>query len=144
MIASRAYLDAAKAYFHFLIPEFGFSLSTETARSAVFYDLHYRSATQVISISYENLEDYFQVIVYQWVNQQLPNYDDKRRTLHLQALNQALGVIVGPADWIGNQHHFRAFKPEGTVQRQLLKSAKELRLCLTHFDQLMAFKPSFP
>ena len=139
MIAARPYLEAAKAYFHFLIPEFGFSLSTETARSAVFYDLQYRSATQIISISYENLEDYFQVIVYQLVNQQLPAYDDKRRTLHLQALNQALGAIVGPADRIENQHHFRTFQPTGTVERQLLKSAKELRLCLTHFDQLIAF-----
>ena len=138
MIAAHAYLEAAKAYFHFLIPEFGFSLSMETARSVVFYDLEYRSPTQAISISYENLEDYFQVIVYQLVNQQLPSYEDKRRTLHLQSLNQVLGAIVGPADWIENQHHFRAFNPETTVERQLLKAAKELRLCLTHFDQLIA------
>ena len=139
MIAARAYLAAAKAYFAFLIPEFGFTLSKEAARSAVFYALEYRSQAQVISISYENLEDYFQVIVFQLVNHQLPDDDDQRHTLHLHALNQALAPLVGPADWEENQRHFRAFQPEGTVERRLLKSAKELRLCLTNFDKLQAF-----
>ena len=97
MIAARAYLEAAKAYFAFLLPEFGFTLSQETARSAVFYALEYRNRAQVISISYENLEDYLQVIVFQLINHQLPDYDDKRHTLHLHALNQALGPLVGPA-----------------------------------------------
>lgn len=138
MIAAQTYLEAAKAYFAFLIPEFAFTLSKETARDAVFYELQYRNPAQIISISYENLENYLQVIVFQLVNQQLPSYDDPRRTLHLNALNQALGALVGPANWKENQRHFRQFKPEGNVERQLLKSAKELRLCLTHFEKLQA------
>ena len=139
MIAAQAYLEVSKAYFAFLISEFGFTLATETARSAVFYALEYRHETQVVSIFCENLEDYLQVIIFQLVNQQLPDYDDKRHTLHLHALNQAVGALVGPADWQENQRHFRAFKPKGTVERQLLKAAKELRLCLTHFDKIKAF-----
>ena len=136
MITAHAYVEAVRAYFAFLVSEFAFAPSEETASGTVFYDLRYRSATQVVSISYENIEDYLLVIVYQLVNQQLPGYDDKRHTLHLNVLNQAVKMIASPADWQENQYHFRQLRAEGAVERKLLKSAKELRLCLTHFDKL--------
>jgi len=139
MINASAYVKAVKECFAFLVSEFAFTPSEETTREAVFYDMQYRNATQVVSISYENIEDYLLVIVYRLVNQQLPNYDDKRHTLHLNVLNHALEAVAGPADWKENQHHFGCFKAEGVVERKLLKSAQELRLCLMHFDKLKAF-----
>ena len=139
MIAAQAFLASAKTYFAFLVLEFDFVQSAETARSVVFYDLQYCNATQMVSISCENLEDYFRVTVFQLVNHQLPDYDDKRHTHHLHALNQALRPLVGPADWQENQRPFQVFQPEGSVERQLLKAAKELRLCLMHFDKIKAF-----
>jgi len=105
----------------------------------VFYDLQYRSEKQVVSVSYENIEDHLLVIVYQLVKQQFPDYDDKQHTLHLHVLNHAVNAIVGQANWEENWLHFRGLKAEGTVERRLLKSAKELRLCLTHFNELKKF-----
>jgi hypothetical protein len=138
MISTSSYLEAVKEYFAFLVAEFAFILSEEMTRGAVFYDVQYRSAAQVVSISYENMEDCLLVIVYQLVNQHLPDYDDKRRTLHLNVLNHAVKNVVGPEDRAENQRHFQGLKSKGTVERQLLNSAKELRLCLMHFDEIKA------
>ncbi|MCC2545499.1 hypothetical protein LJY25_03515 [Hymenobacter sp. BT175] len=138
MVEAQVFLRAAKTYFAFLVSEFAFAELSETVRSVVFYELQYRNAAQVVSISFENLEDYLQITVFQLVNQQLPDYNDSHHTYHLHTLNHALSKLVGPDDWQENQRFFEEFKPEGTVERRLLKAAKELRVCLTHFDRLTA------
>ncbi len=138
MIDAPAYLQAVKTYFSFLATDFTYTLSQEVTRGNVFYDVQYRNLNHVISISYENLEDYLQVIVFELVNQQLPKYDDKRYTLHLRALNQAVIGHLSPADRAANKRHFQGLQPQTVLERQLLKSAQELRLGLVHFDKLPA------
>ena len=90
----------------------------------------------MVSISYENIENYFQVIVFMLQNAKLPNYDDKTKTLHLNKLNAAVLSKVDKNEVLTNNEYFSKFQVKDEFERKLLKSAKKLRLSLRHFNEL--------
>lgn len=139
MIEGEIYIEDVKAYFDYLITEFGFRISDVKIRGNAFYDLLYSDGSRIISVSYENLEDYLQVVVYMLQNGALPNYDDKSKTLHLNKLNTQVMSIVDRNEIAFNNEHFAKFSPKSEIEKQLLKSAKELRLCLKHYPPLLVF-----
>ncbi|MBX3268372.1 MAG: hypothetical protein KF831_16865 [Acidobacteria bacterium] len=112
------------------------TVAEEKERGNVYYDVQYRDQSKVVSISYENIEDYLQIIVFRLENGELPDYDDKTKTLHLSQLNRITLPNVDKNEIISNSEYFSKYVANGEVERQLLKSAKELRLCLMHFDVL--------
>jgi len=119
-----------------LITEFRFKVSEEKIRGNAFYDVQYRDLKKVVSISYENIEDYLLVIVFMLQNGELLDYDDKTKTLHLNQLNAKVLSQVAKEEISVNNEHFLKFKSSNELERKLLKSAKELRLCLKHFGDL--------
>jgi hypothetical protein len=135
MIESSQYLAIVNRYFNFLITEFDFKTVEEKIRGNLFYDVQYQDAVRVISISYENIEDYFQVIVFLLQDGELPDYDDKTKTLHLNRLTAKVLSTVSKPDIHLNNKYFKKFIPDNEFQRKVLKSAKELRLCLEHFGE---------
>lgn len=111
-------------------------MKEQEIRSSVFYDVQYKDKTRVISISYENIEDYLLVIIFLLQDGKLPNYDDKTRTLHLNVLNQKLASKIKKEEYILNNEYFLKFEAKDEFERKLLKHAKELRLCLRHFVEI--------
>jgi len=87
MIEGQKYIEDVKAYFNYLITEFWFKISSPKIRGNAFYDLRYSDGNRIVSVSYENIENYLQVIVFILQDGELPNYDDKTKTLHLDRLN---------------------------------------------------------
>ncbi len=81
MIEGNKYIETVKSYFEFLIAEFGFKLSEEKISGHTFYDIKYKDNARVISISYENIEDYLLVIIFMLQDGELPDYDDKTKIL---------------------------------------------------------------
>lgn len=79
MIEGSEYIEKIKHYFNFLIAEFGYKISDQKIRGNSFYDVQYRDELRVVSVSYENIEDYFLVIIFILENGELPHFDDKRR-----------------------------------------------------------------
>jgi len=136
MIEGEKYTEDVKAYFNYLITEFGFRMSNEKIRCNAFYDLQYSDGNRIVSVSYENIEDYLQVIVYMLQNGELPDYDDKTKTLHLNRLNAQVMSIIDRNEIGLNNEFFVKFNPKLEIEKQLLKSAKELRLCLKHFKEI--------
>jgi len=136
MIEGKKFIETVSKYFSFLITEFGFKVSEEKTRGNVFYDVQYKDETRIVSISYENIEDYLLVIIFLLQNGQLPDYDDKTRTLHLNQLNTKVLSAIDKMEINLNNEHFLKFKAEGELEKKLLKTAKELRLCLKHFNEL--------
>ena len=136
MIEGSQYIEVINEYFDFLITEFALKASREKVRGNAFYDVQYRDLKKVVSISYENIEDYLLVIVFMLQNGELPDYDDKTKTLHLNQLNAKVISQVGKKEINGNNEFFFKFKASDEVERKLLKSAKELRLCLKHLGDL--------
>ena len=136
MIDSNQYIKTIKDYFDFLITEFDYKLSDAKIRGNAFYDMQYRDKARVVSISYENIEDYLLVIIFMLQNGEMPDYDDKSKTLHLNKLNAIVLSKVDKSEINLNNEYFFKFQPKEELERKLLKSAKELRLCLKHFNEI--------
>ena len=136
MIEGEKYIEDVNAYFNYLITEFGFRISNEKIRGNAFYDLQYSDGNRIVSVSYENIEDYLQVIVYMLQNGELPDYDEKTKILHLNRLNAQVMSIIDRNEVGLNNEYFVKFNPKFEIEKQLLKSAKELRLCLKHFKEI--------
>jgi len=136
MIEGKQYIETVKEYYSFLITECNLPIVNEKVRGNAFYDVQYGDKTKIVSISYENIEDYLQVIVFKLQNGEMPNYDDKTKTLHLNKLNAIVLSKVDRNEIILNNEYFAKFHSKDELQRKLLKSAKELRLSLKHFNEL--------
>lgn len=136
MIDGTKYIRIVKLFFSFLITEFGFRLSKETENGNAFYDVEYSDAGRAVSISYENIEDHLQVIVFKLKNGKLPDYDDKTQTLHLNKLNKKVLSGIDKREIEKNNIEFNKFDANDELERKLLKSAKELRLVLKYWDKV--------
>lgn len=136
MIEGEKYIEDVKAYFNYLITEFGFRMLNEKVRGNAFYDLQYSDGNRIVSVSYENIEDYLQVIVYMLQNGELPDYDEKTKILHLNRLNAQVMSIIDRNEIGLNNEFFIKLNTKSKIEKQLLKSAKELRLCLKHFKEI--------
>lgn len=136
MVEGTEYIKVVKSFYFFLESEFGFSKVNETINGNAFYDVEYKDAEKVISISYENIEDHLEVIVFKLLNGKMPDYDDKSQTLHLNQLNKSLMSKIDKIEISSNAQYFAKYNPKDDLERKLLKGAKELRLCLKHFNQL--------
>ncbi|RYF84807.1 MAG: hypothetical protein EON98_08225 [Chitinophagaceae bacterium] len=130
MVEGPEYIQAVRKMFSFLSEEFGITDTNEKIRGNAFYDVQYQAPSKVISISYENIEDYLQVIVFKLKNGKLPHYDDKTQTLHLPALNKNTFSKASKADIELNNQYFNNLKVDTAFERKLLKSAKDLRLAM--------------
>jgi len=136
VIEGSHYIEIVKAYFNFLITEFSFKIREEKLRGNAFYDVAYEDVNRIVSISYENIDDYFQVVIFMLKNGELPDYDDKTRTLHLNIINAQVLSSIEKREIDLNNEYFLKFTPKHTLERKLLKSAKELRLYLKRVKAL--------
>ena len=61
----------------------------------------------------------------------LPEYDDKRYTVHLEHLIKDISKDDLEKNIIENNNYFNRFdKPTDNLEKEILKKAKQLRLCL--------------
>lgn len=98
MISGDEFIQLVEKFFHFLIEDFDFKESNVTNRKSLFYDVEYKKQDIVISISYENRENYLQVILFNTKNGILPDYDDKSSTIHLNILTKKLFALLNQND----------------------------------------------
>jgi hypothetical protein len=136
MIDGREYTDAVTIFYSFLETEYNFSKVKEVINGNAFYDVEFMDKDRVISVSYENIADHLEVIIFMLQNGALPEYDDKTKTLHLKSLNRLVMVKVSKEEFKLNAEYFSRFNPKSNIERKLLKEAKELRLCLKYFNAL--------
>ncbi len=136
MVDSSSYIETVKKYFSFLVTEFSFPKISDKINGNAFYDVEFSNKTKTISISYENISDYLQIIVFKLDKGVLPDYDDKSKTLHLAALNKIALTKATKDDFTQNNLFFSNFSPASQLERQLLKAGKDLRLCLKLLPEL--------
>ena len=136
MIEDLEYIKTVKLYYSFLETEFNFIKINETVNGNAFYDVEYTDKDRTISISYENIEDHLEVIVFMLLKGKMPNYDDKSKTLHLKHLNRSVISKVSKEEIYLNAKYFDKYNVKNELERKLLKEAKELRLCLKHFNEI--------
>jgi hypothetical protein len=133
MISGEDYVKAVRTFFSFLDTDFGFIKTKETINGNAFYDVEFEATGKVISVSYENIADHLEVIVYLLENKAMPHYDDRSKALHLKQLNNSILTDISQDEFESNAVYFADHKTESKIDKMLLKEAKELRLCLKHF-----------
>ena len=79
MIEDLEFIEKVKLYYSFLITEFDYSLVNEVVNGNAFYDVEFRCKDKVISISYENIEDHLEVILFLLQNGEIPDFEDKTK-----------------------------------------------------------------
>ena len=134
MIEGKEYMEIVKSIYLFLKIEFGFSIIKETINGIMFYDVEYSDNKRVISVSYENVEDHLQVIIFLLQDGKLPDYEDKTKTLHLEQLSRQIMSTVSNEEFKKNAAYFDKYITKTEIERKLLKGAKELRLCLKYLS----------
>ena len=135
MIEGKEYIKVVELFYSFIETEFGFGKVSETINGNAFYDVEFKDKKRVISISYENIENHLKVIVFMLQNGNLPDYDDKTKTLHLKQLNGLAMAKASQEEIYLNAEYFAKYNPKNEIELKLLKEAKELRLCLKHFNE---------
>jgi len=135
MIESDRFIKFVQGTFSFLVTELKMKYEKETINGNIFYDIHYRDKDKVISISLETIENYFQVILFKLHGGQMPDYDDKTKTIHLNKLNQSILKTVDKTEFADNNNYFGDIRTEDETERMILKSAKDLRICLKYYDR---------
>lgn len=133
MIEGKEYTETVKLFYSFLETEFGFNEVNETINGNAFYDVEFKDRERCVSVSYENVEGHLSVIVFMLQDGELPNYDDKTKTLHLNQLNRLVMGEVNKEEINLNTEYFAEYNAKNELERKLLKEAKELRLCLKQF-----------
>lgn len=68
--------------------EFEFGILKKTENGNVFQHVEYGDTKRMVPISYKNVEDYLQVLLFRLINGAAPIYDDKGNSFHLSALNK--------------------------------------------------------
>jgi len=137
MISPEDFLLFVKSSFSFLIAEFQFEFWNETINGTAYYDVKYRDKNNVISISIESSPNYYQVMLFKLEDGQLPDYDDKRKSIHLNELNDGILHELTKEEFKKNNEYFAQIDSKDETQRMILKSAKDLRLCLLYSDDLI-------
>ncbi|MEQ9378586.1 MAG: hypothetical protein RIG68_25585 [Imperialibacter sp.] len=120
--------------FSFLATDYKMTQDGVKISGNAFYDVRYQDSAKVISISLETIEDIFQVILFRLENGKLPDYDDKSRTIHLNQMTTDILPTVDKPEFAANNRFFQDIKPADKTEELILKSAKELRLCLRYYN----------
>jgi hypothetical protein len=137
MIDSKKYKKHVMNSFSFLETEFKMNFGGETIHGNAYFDIRYKDKEKVISISLEPIENYFQVILYKLDNGKLPNYDDKTKTIHLDKLNKGILTKLDKKEFDENNKFFKDIELKSETEKLILKSAKDLRLCIKHYNSLI-------
>ncbi len=133
MIEEEVYIDYATKAFSFLLTEFQFRLNKKTANGNVFYDVEFTDdKTKTISISLETIDNSLRVTLFTLNNGQKSDYDDKTKTFHLNQMNDRILKTLDKIEFKQNNKYFKDLETKDETEKMILKSAKDLRLCLKH------------
>jgi len=135
MIEENKFIDYVTRTFNFLQTEFQFRLGKRMANGNVFYDVEYTDdKTKIISISFETIENFLQVTLFTMDNGMRSDYDDSSKTFHLNQLNEQILSTLDKDEFEQNNEYFKNLETKNEIEKTILKSAKDLRLCLKHIN----------
>ncbi len=130
MITFEKYTELVKKSFSFLIIEFDYKLEEIIENGNMFYDISFKGVNKMISISLETYENYIRVMIFKFENGKLSDYDDKTKTIHLNQLTREYFPKISKNELNENSVFFKNILAETDIEKQIVKCAKELRLCM--------------
>jgi len=124
------YFSNIEKQFMFLLDDFEYQVINEKSKISFLYDVNFQKSNSVISVSFDIRENYLQVILFILKDGHFPDYDDKEHTIHLEKLNNMILPLLSKEEISDNNDFFQNIKPLNQLEKRILKSAKELRLCM--------------
>jgi len=121
-------------YFADFLRDHGFSLSPERQTGGKFVNVDFACPDCTISISFEYGEDYLLVILQKAGCVGVLDFDNPERTMRLEDLTRRVLPTVASEAFQANDRYFADLQITATtlLRREVLKRAKDLRLCLGH------------
>ncbi len=132
MITELSFENIVKTYFSFLTDEFSYKTKDIANNGNLFYEIIYECFSNIISISYESYQDYLLVKLYVLKDGKMPDYDDSNYSFRLNELNKKVFPFIDNVEIIENNEFFSRYQALNDFEKELLKSAKELRLYLKY------------
>ena len=136
MIQGDKYVHTVKEFYGFLETEFGMKLQKVTISGNYYYIVEYTDDKMRISIYYENIGSYFSDNISLLENGKLQDHDDKRFNINLNKLSTLIFPLITENEITLNNVQFELFSVQNTIEKMLLKSAKELRICLGYLTAI--------
>lgn len=136
-INEEQYFGVVTAYFSFLVTELGFNLSREYTNSSFFMMAEYRRGIELlVSIPYEQGNDYLDIMIFRLDNGREPHYDDLSRNLQLRRITDEILAGVSRNEKVANSKLFSQFHAGTDIEKRLLNAAKAMRLASLHGNLL--------
>ena len=129
---SQSFLRIIREAFVPFLTKVGFSCDN-TSISGRSYEANFRSADNILSVSYEPGDDALFVMVFELKNGSVSSADDRMKTPRLADLNSRYMMSVSPEERLASDSLFKGIRVEDKAERNLLKSAKELSLVLPKY-----------
>jgi len=129
------FVNNVQLFFSFLKDEYGMIVIDKISRKNIFHSVRYENDHFLISISYECIENYFNVQLIRIINGKLSSYDDVVNSYSLDRLYALITPYVDNKKLYENTKLFD-FHINNEIQKKILKSAKKLRICLQYIDML--------
>lgn len=129
------FIQKVKALFSFLVDDNDFKVLNDVLTPNIFYKVSYSDSKIVVSISYEDFTENLNILIYQLADGIESDYDDRTKTRSLNTLNRLVLPKLGKDDHLENSKYFKGIACDSKLERELLKRAKELRLCFLHSSE---------
>jgi len=134
MIDGNLFFVSVKKYFNFLVIEQGFSLLEENTRGNIYFEVQFKKETTIISISYENHEDYLSIVIYKLQSGRIPSFNDKANIIELKSLTAKIIPDLDKIEINNNNEFFSEFHVDSLIEKKIMKSARNLRLCFPYIN----------
>ncbi|MCD8511858.1 MAG: hypothetical protein LRY73_19725 [Bacillus sp. (in: Bacteria)] len=129
MLNRDEYFSIIEKQFMFLVNEFEYTPLDKKSKISFLYDVNFQKGNTLITVSLDVRESYLQVILFNLTDGHLPDYDNEN-TIHLEKLNKMILSNLSKEEMKENNKFFQYIQPKNQLEKRILKSAKELRLCM--------------
>ena len=131
-MTDKGFLRLVHEAFTPFLESLGFSMD-DPHISGRYYRASFTAVDHAVFVYYEPGDDALSVIIFRRDNGNLSDIDNRSQSPRLQDLNRRYMHLVTKEDLVLNEEEFEGIDVEDEMERQLLKSAKELRLVLPRY-----------
>jgi hypothetical protein len=134
---THEFVEAIETYFAPFLNGLGFELSPPISISGKHYRATFSRSDRAVVVSYEPGDDYLFIALPTVVSGIQSDLDNRESAPRLSDLTGPAFANTSPAQIQANAAYFVEHDADGPLARKLLMAAKELRICLLHWDHLV-------
>ncbi len=135
MISGNSFVNSTKMFFSFLENEFGMKINEIIVNGNFFYAIRYSNDFFLVSISYENIENYFNVQLIRKIDGMFASFDDVNNSINLKRLYFLTLKRISKCELDKMNAEFD-IHTNNNFEKMILESAKKLKTCLNNINYI--------